>query len=104
MTLQMRGFQRNKEDFICEHCGAKNIGNGYTNHCSKCLWSKHVDVHPGDRAESCGGLMCPIKIDLEKGEYMITHKCTKCGFERRNTFIKGDNFDAALDIAKNKNF
>ncbi len=100
--MQKKKFQRNIEDFTCEQCGEKNIGNGYTNHCSKCLWSKHVDVHPGDRAESCGGLMCPKKIDLEKGEYIITHVCTKCGFERRNTLNKKDDFQTVVDIAKEK--
>jgi Fe2+ or Zn2+ uptake regulation protein len=31
-----------KEDhhhLICEKCGAKNIGDGFTNHCSECIYS-----------------------------------------------------------------
>ena len=32
---------KNKEDFICENCGAFVVGTGYTSHCPQCLWSKH---------------------------------------------------------------
>ncbi|MFA6992594.1 MAG: RNHCP domain-containing protein, partial [Candidatus Gracilibacteria bacterium] len=38
-------FSRTIEDFVCEKCGAKVKGDGYTNHCPKCLWSKHVDIN-----------------------------------------------------------
>lgn len=38
-----KNFTRVIEDFICENCGTEVKGNGYTNHCPKCLWSKHVD-------------------------------------------------------------
>lgn len=93
-------FQRKIENFICEKCGDKNIGSGYTNHCKNCLWSKHVDVNPGDRAEKCCGMMEPIKIDFKNGEFMIIHKCLKCGVEKRNILDKKDNFDTTLSIAK----
>ena len=36
-------FIRKTEDFICENCGAVVVGNGYTNHCPACLYSKHVE-------------------------------------------------------------
>ncbi|MFA5319276.1 MAG: RNHCP domain-containing protein, partial [Candidatus Paceibacterota bacterium] len=74
-----QNFKRKIEDFVCENCGARVPGNGFTNHCPKCLWSKHVDINPGDRAESCGGLMEPIGMALEKGKYVITQKCLACG-------------------------
>jgi len=93
-------FQKNKEDFICEKCGEKVIGNGYTNHCPKCLWSKHVDVNPGDRAANCGGMMKPIKVEIEKGEYVLTYHCEKCNFERRKKVEKEDNFDEVIKLAK----
>ncbi|HRZ30190.1 MAG TPA: RNHCP domain-containing protein [Candidatus Paceibacterota bacterium] len=77
-------FQRKKEDFACENCGVKVLGNGFTNHCPSCLWSKHVDVFPGDRDADCGGLMEPIGIELEKGKYIVTQRCLKCGKIWRN--------------------
>ena len=93
-------FQKNVEDFTCEKCGEKVIGNGYTNHCPKCLWSKHVDINPGDRAANCGGMMRPIKVDVERGEYMLTYACEKCGFVRRKKAEKNDNFEEILKLAK----
>ena len=50
-------FERNVEDFVCTVCGQQVEGNGYTNHCPKCLSSLHVDINPGDRASSCYGVM-----------------------------------------------
>lgn len=75
-------FQRTKEDFVCEHCGANVVGNGYTNHCPRCLWSKHVDVNPGDRAARCGGMMEPIRVETKGRGYRVVHRCTRCGVER----------------------
>jgi hypothetical protein len=96
----IKSFQRTIEDFICEHCGHDVKGNGYTNHCPECLWSKHVDKNPGDRAHQCKGLMRPQRVAERAGEYMITHVCEHCGFARNNLFGAGDNFDALLKIAK----
>ncbi len=93
-------FQRNIEDFKCENCGNEVVGNGYTNHCPKCLYSKHVDVNPGDRASSCGGLMEPISIEKKNGEERIIHRCKKCGFEKANKIQKDDNFDLIVEISK----
>lgn len=93
-------FQKNVEDFVCEKCGLGVKGNGYTNHCPECLWSKHVDVNPGDRQATCGGMMKPISVELEKGEYVMTHHCEKCGFERRKKVVAEDNFDAVARITR----
>ena len=90
-------FQRKIEDFVCGNCGAKIKGSGYTNHCLRCLWSKHVDINPGDRAAVCGGLMKPVDIELKNGEYFLTQKCQKCGHARKNKTIKEDNFDKIIE-------
>ena len=97
-------FQKTKEDLICENCGEKNVGTGYTNHCKKCLWSKHVDINPGDRAESCKGMMCPQKLDFKGGKHIIYHKCIKCKAERKKILEKDDDFEAVLAIAKKAGF
>ena len=93
-------FQKTVENFTCEHCGAEVVGNGFTNHCPKCLWSKHVDINPGDRASECQGMMQPIKVEVERGEHMLIYRCTKCGFLRRKKAEKDDNFDEILKIAQ----
>ena len=90
-------FQKNVEDFVCGHCGFSVSGNGYTNHCPKCLWSKHVDVNPGDRAAACGGMMKPVSVEVGKGgEYSIVHECVVCGYRKKNKISSEDNFDEVV--------
>jgi len=98
----MKNFKRNIEDFVCENCGKSIKGNGYTNHCPHCLWSKHVDIIPGDRKCECRGMMKPIDVLQKNGEFVILHKCQKCDFERKNKFCEGDNFDSLIKIASFK--
>jgi hypothetical protein len=75
----MRNFIRKIENFRCENCGEEVVGDGYTDHCPKCLWGKHVDLEiPGDRESDCRGLMKPEKVIYMKGKYKIFYKCTKC--------------------------
>ncbi len=92
-------FIRKTEDFVCEHCGFSVEGNGYTNHCTQCLYSKHVDINPGDRLNTCRGLMKPIGIEKKGKEYVIKHKCVKCGLEKPNKAVKEDNFDMIVQIS-----
>lgn len=73
-------------------------GNGFTNHCSECLWSKHVDIDPGDREETCGGLMKPIGVSERGGGYVITHRCVSCRVEKVNKADSGDNFEALIAL------
>ncbi len=89
-------FKRVQEDFVCEHCGVEVRGNGYTNHCPECLWSKHVDINPGDRAEGCNGLMKPVNLEQKAGEFVITHACEGCGKTRPNRAAPGDNLASLL--------
>ncbi len=97
-------FQKNKEDFVCQNCGFKVKGTGYTNHCPNCLWSKHVDLYPGDRKNNCGGLMKPVKIEVKNDNYLIIHQCLKCLEIKKNQASKDDNFEEILKIFKNQNF
>lgn len=93
-------FKRTKEDFTCEHCGFFVIGDGYTNHCPKCLWAKHVDVNPGDRASLCLGMMSPFSFTMDKQVFIIIHKCEKCGFVRRNKVSPKDDMNALSTIVQ----
>lgn len=92
-------FKRVKENFTCGHCGKEVQGNGYTNHCPSCLWSKHVDVYPGDRAAVCRALMEPTGTETRGGEYVLVHRCTTCGHEQKNKAAKEDDRDALLSCA-----
>lgn len=91
-------FTRTVEDFVCAKCGREVKGSGYTNHCPNCLWSKHVDVNPGDRADDCGGMMKPVSYQKIGGKEKILHQCQVCGFERINKVEKEDNIEAILKI------
>lgn len=100
----MKRFSRHIENFVCAHCGADCVGNGYTNHCPKCLWSRHVDNNPGDRAAECMGMMRPITVDVRGGEYIITHKCELCGKVIRQRASENDDTDALIRISTNNDF
>ena len=77
------GRKKENTGFICNHCGAEVVpltNGSYRNHCPECLYSLHVDVNPGDRANDCKGLMAPIGITQKKKKgYQIIHKCNHCG-------------------------
>ena len=112
----MSTFQKTKEDFVCKNpdasfkrwsggrlerrpCNTKVKGDGYTNHCPDCLWSRHVDVFPGDRAEKCGGMMEPVRVEKKGREWSVIHKCQKCDAQKINKVSKEDNFNIVLKIA-----
>src|SRR3989338_9750697 len=97
-SIFVKKFQKTKENFICEHCGNHVVGNGYTNHCQTCLWSKHVDISPGDRGEICGGVMEPVGISLDHGAYVITHRCQSCRAVRYIKSAENDNLDALISL------
>lgn len=97
--MQHKRFTRNKEDFECAQCGAFVVGDGYTNHCPECLCSKHVDIHPGDRAATCLGLMQPVGLSQKDGEYVITQRCVRCGHERRNKRQEADSAEAIIALS-----
>lgn len=99
-TPQNKAFQRNKEDFQCEQCKTTVSGDGYTNHCPKCLWSKHVDVFPGDRAASCGGLMEPVALEHEGKNDKIIHQCSRCGYKKKNKVAENDDFEVLLAFSR----
>ena len=94
------GFTRRVEDFTCVHCGALNRGDGYTNHCRRCLHSRHVDVEPGDRAADCGGLMEPVEVHVRADRVSLVHRCVDCGHRHRCRVSAGDDMDAVLAIAR----
>jgi endogenous inhibitor of DNA gyrase (YacG/DUF329 family) len=95
-------FTRNIEDFVCEKCGEKVKGDGYTNHCPCCLYSKHVDINPGDRQSDCKGIMEPVSVESNSKGYVITFCCTKCKAVKRNKCADSDDFQKILEIVRKK--
>ena len=95
----MKLFQKKKENFICQNCKTENLGDGFTNHCSNCLYSKHVDINPGDRSNECLGLMKPIDIEKKGSQIKIVHECINCKLIKKNKINESDNFDEIVRIS-----
>ncbi|MFT4147839.1 MAG: RNHCP domain-containing protein [Micrococcaceae bacterium] len=95
--------------FNCASCGKKvfSLTNGsYRNHCPFCLCSLHVDNKPGDRANTCHGIMKPIAVEYQASKgYMIVHRCQKCGTMARNKsaqdYRQGDDLDVLVSFMNN---
>lgn len=97
----MKKFNMVDEDFICENCNCKVSKLNYTarDHCPNCLYSKHVDINPGDRMNPCKGLLVPIGIEKFKDTYKIVYKCNKCGELHKNIAAKDDNMDLIIELS-----
>ncbi|HXJ64258.1 MAG TPA: RNHCP domain-containing protein [Actinomycetota bacterium] len=92
-----RGAHRGgPSSFRCTHCGLDvpmdAPGTAHRNHCPNCLWSRHLDESPGDRAADCGSSMEPIAISVRGGgEWVLVHRCAGCGAVRLNRSAGDDN-------------
>ena len=92
--------------FACLHCGLKVLplsNGGYRNHCPKYLYSKHLDLKPGDRSSPCRGPMKPVGIRYTSGKgFQIVHRCTACGVMRANKVatdtVQPDELEALLRL------
>ena len=107
----MANFTKNDNGFICANCGKEIKPLGYTSrdHCTSCLCSIHVDVMPGDRANTCLGLLVPVNVEINsKKGYVINYKCNKCNELHNNKAAEDDKFSTILSIMKgtynHKNF
>lgn len=98
----MKKFNMIDENFICENCGMEVTKLGYTarDHCPNCLYSKHLDINPGDRKNTCHGLMEPVGIEKYKNSYKIIYNCTKCHKKHKNIMANDDNFDLIIKLSK----
>lgn len=97
----MKKFNMVNEDFICENCGREVEKSSYTarDHCPYCLYSKHVDINPGDRENKCHGLLEPIAVEKYRDTYKIIYKCQKCGEIHKNILHKDDDFTKIVELS-----
>ena len=94
---------KNDNGFICVNCGKDVSPLGYTsrNHCPHCLHSLHVDIIPGDRENTCRGVLEPIAVESSaKKGYVIVFKCKSCGNISRNKSASDDDFNKLLEISR----
>lgn len=103
--------------FECCHCSLEvtpnaAMGSAHRNHCTHCLWSRHVDTAPGDRASGCGGCMEPIGVTLKRegqdkygreklGDIMLVHRCAACGLININRIAADDPEDLIVKVLEN---
>lgn len=100
----MSKFIKKDESFICENCKTEVKPLGYTSrdHCPVCLCSKHVDINPGDREETCHGILIPIGIENNsKKGIVIIYKCNKCGMIRKNIAARDDDMKYITKLSSN---
>ena len=94
---------KNDNSFVCVNCGKEVPKLEYTsrNHCPHCLHSLHVDIIPGDRKNTCRGVLKPIAVENNaKTGYVIVFKCEKCGQVSRNKSAEDDDFEKMLEISR----
>ena len=98
----MKKFTMKDEEFICENCKKKVDKLNYTarDHCPYCLYSKHVDINPGDRLNECKGLLKPIAIEKFKDTYKIVYKCNKCNQIHKNIIANDDDMNIIIELTK----
>ena len=94
-------FSKNDNSFTCVVCGKiiESLKYSSRDHCTKCLCSLHVDINPGDRANTCKGILQPISIEQSnKKGYIINYECTKCGQLHNNKAAEDDSFKTILSV------
>lgn len=98
----MKKFTMIDEEFVCEKCGKKvdKLKVSARDHCPYCLYSKHVDINPGDRSNTCHGLLEPVGIEKYKNTYKILYKCNKCHMDHKNIMAMDDNMEEIIKISR----
>lgn len=99
----MKNFTKNDNGFRCVNCGCvvPPLEVSSRDHCTQCLYGLHVDINPGDRAETCRGILVPIAITPDaRGQFVIHFVCKKCGAKINNKSARDDNFEEILKICK----
>lgn len=104
-----RKFTKINNEFICVQCKSlvPKSEKSCRNHCPNCLYSLHVDIFPGDRANLCKGLLKPVGYEISgKKGIIIIFTCIKCGDKVRNKTTSEeetvrDDLDRILALTEN---
>jgi hypothetical protein len=104
LSRDQRTRARRSGTFRCRHCrldvSTEAPGTAHRNHCPNCLWSRHLDVVPGDRAAGCAAAMEAIAVCVRAdGEWALVHRCTGCSAVRLNRIAGDDNPLALMRLA-----
>lgn len=96
-------FVKCDNSFVCKNCGKEVPQLKYTSrdHCNNCLYSLHVDITPGDRQNTCKGLLKPIAIIQNGKKEQIEYICLSCGGKVRNIIAEDDDKEEIFNIIRN---
>lgn len=97
----MKTFEKNDNEFSCRVCGklVPTLKYSSRDHCTKCLCSIHIDINPGDRANTCLGTLVPIEVTTSnKKGYIIKYQCDKCKQFHNNKSAEDDSFKTLLKV------
>lgn len=100
--MEDKKFKMIDEEFVCKNCNSLVKPLSYTarDHCPYCLYSLHVDINPGDRKNTCQGLLKPVGVEKnKKSDYKIIYKCEKCGTIHKNIMAKDDDMDEIIKLS-----
>jgi len=91
--MQTASFTKNNQGFICVACGraVPSHPSSSRDHCNYCLIGLHVDINPGDRLNTCGGVLEPISIQTKSGKTKIVYRCKTCHEQVFNVVAPDDD-------------
>ena len=98
----MKSFTKNDQGFKCLNCGKQVFPLKYTSrdHCPFCLCSIHIDINPGDRANTCLGILKPVDLEYSQNKgYVIVYKCQNCGEMHKNKVSSDDDKNTILKVS-----
>jgi len=58
-----------------------------------------VDIEPGDRLATCGGLMEPTGIIIVRDVTSVMQRCVSCGHERKNRIAANDDMKVVMELS-----
>ncbi|MFD3688045.1 RNHCP domain-containing protein [Nocardiopsis sp. NPDC058631] len=90
--------------FTCVRCGlavsALAPGGDRRDHCPSCLASRHLTDQVRGVRSDCGGHMLPVSVAvLRGGDWMLVHRCTRCGELAGSSVSEDDNHLVLMRIA-----
>ena len=93
-------FKQRNEGFVCINCNkkVKSHPSSSRDHCNHCLFGLHVDNEPGDRLNSCRGVLEPVGLRKKKGKEQVIFRCRKCHEQVYCITAPDDNFDVILEL------
>lgn len=94
-------FIENNQSFTCIKCGKEvdKHPSSSRNHCPYCLTSLHVDIQPGDRKNTCQGIMDAIGLETKEGKTQIVYRCQTCHKIAKNIVAPDDNQELLIEIS-----